>query len=297
MAPVREPAVAGSFYPGGREALLASLQDCFQHKLGPGALPQVAADGPGVLDALISPHAGYMYSGPGAANGFAALAADGTPETVVIIGPSHQAGGRGAAVSFAEAWRTPLGPVSVDVDLCRALVEATDLLVADEETHRWEHSLEIQVPFLQFVYGERTPKLCPICVRSHPFGPLDQLVQDVTALGTALAGALEGRRGMVIASTDFSHHIPHARAQRQDKLALDAILALDPPGLLRTVADHDISMCGPVPVAIAVSFCHARGRHVAELLRYYTSGDITGDRSSVVGYASLVVRRAGGEVR
>ena len=296
MSGVRDPAVAGSFYASTKEDLAQSLRECFLHDLGPGALPEVAADGPGLLDALVSPHAGFMFSGPGAANGFAALAADGIPETVVILGPSHRGIDRRAAVSLAEAWRTPLGQVSVDTDLCRALIEESDLLVGDDEAHRLEHSLEVQVPFLQFVYGPRAPKICPICVRSHPLGSIDQLLLDATSLGQTIARVLAERRAVVLASTDFSHQVPHTMAERQDRMALDAILALDPGLLLRTVADHDISMCGPVPVAIALAFCLARGPHTAELLRYYTSGDIIGDRSAVVGYGSLVVRRIGGAV-
>lgn len=302
MAQVREPTVAGSFYPGRREALLASLAECFLHQLGPGSLPKANPRGPGAIAALVCPHAGYMYSGPAAAHGFAALAADGIPECAVILGPSHRSLGRAAAVSLAESWRTPLGEVAVDTASARALTESTDLLVADEEAHRWEHSLEVQVPFLQFVYGERTPKIVPICIRAHPYDNLDHLIEDANQLGKVLSDSMSGKRAVVIASSDFSHQIPHASAVRQDKLALDRILALDPAGLLATVQEHQISTCGPVPVAIAIAYCQAAlpgqgdgGK--AELLCYYTSGDITGDRSAVVGYASVVIRLSGGEHR
>ena len=290
MPRVREAAVAGSFYAGRREALLGSLEECFLHPLGPGARPEVNPNGPGVIAALVSPHAGYMYSGAAAAHGFAALAADGIPECAVILGPSHRSLGRAAAVSLADAWRTPLGEVAVDVQLGRRLLESTNLLVSDDDTHRGEHSLEVQVPFLQFVYGERTPSILPICVRAHPYDDLGQLVADADALGRALADGLAGKRAVVIASTDFSHQIPHPAAERQDKLALDQILALDPAGLLRTVQERQISTCGPVAVAIALTYCRAKGGGEAQLLRYYTSGDITGDREAVVGYASVVIR-------
>jgi hypothetical protein len=236
-----------------------------------------------------------MYSGPAAAHGFAALAAEGIPDTVVLLGPSHHALARSAAVSLAETWLTPLGAVPVDLDLGRALVGKTELVVADEQSHRWEHSLEVQLPFLQFAYSPQTPRICPICVRSHPLTDLRQLTRDVEELGLALAQATAGSNVVLIASTDFSHQVPQAEAQREDELCLDAILDLDPQRLLRTVAERNISMCGPVPVAIALSCCKASGAHVAELLRYYTSGDITGDLGAVVGYASLLVRRSGGE--
>lgn len=293
MRGAREAAVAGAFYESSREALVASLRDCFLHELGPGALAQATAGGPGRVRALISPHAGYIYSGPAAAHAFTALAADGVPETAVILGPSHYTSDRRVALSSAAAWRTPLGEVQVDADLAGQLLKSSDLFEVDEQVHAREHSLEVQVPFLQFVYGERAPKICAVCVRSHPYGAPDDLVADARELGEALAEALGGRRAVVIASTDFSHHLPQELAQSQDRLALDSILDLDPEGLLRTVAEHDISMCGPVPVAIAL-FCALRqGPCGTKLLRYYTSGDVTGDRHSVVGYASLVVSTGG----
>jgi AmmeMemoRadiSam system protein B len=236
-----------------------------------------------------------MYSGPAAAQAFAALAADGTPETVIIIGPSHYAAARGGAVSLVDAWRTPLGEVPIDRGLGARLVETSPLLEADEAAHDLEHSLEVQVPFLQFVYADRVPKICPICIRSYPGRDIDRLTEEARLIGEAIAAATASCRAAVIASTDFSHHVPHDVAQRQDRLALDAILELDAGALLRTVYESDISMCGPVPVAIALSFCLARGECQPELLCYYTSGDITGERSGVVGYASLVIRTTGGD--
>jgi len=295
MSSVRQPAVAGSFYEARKEALMASLQECFLHPLGPGSLPRPSADGPRLITALVSPHAGYMFSGPAAAHAFAALAADGRPDTVIILGPSHHVAARRAAVSLAPAWRSPLGEVPVNLELGRKLIEGSPLLEADEAAHRPEHSLEVQVPFLQFLYPERLPTICPICIRSHPVGGFAQWVEDAGALGEAIAQQIGSSRAVVIASTDFSHHIPHHLAQRQDRLALDAILALDPERLVRTVYENNISMCGPLPVAIALFCCLARGPHQSQLLRYYTSGDIIGDRSAVVGYASLVIRRTGGD--
>lgn len=295
MSGVREPAVAGQFYEGERGRLAASLEECFRHPLGPGSLPVVAQEGPGLISALVSPHAGYMFSGPAAACAYHALAADGAPEVAIILGPSHHAGGRRAAVSLAEAWRTPLGLTQVAVELGQELIAACDLLEADEQVHRLEHSLEVQVPFLQFIYGDRAPRICPICVRSHPFSSLQQAAADARAIGETIARVAGKHKVVVIASTDFSHHIPHERAQRQDRMALDAIVALDPERLLRTVVEHDISMCGPVPVAIALHWSLARGGEPrASLLRHYTSGDIISDRRAVVGYASVVVARGGG---
>jgi len=295
MSGVRQPAVAGRFYEGTRGTLARSLRECFLHPPGPGSLPEADPEGPGLIDAVVSPHAGHMFSGPAAAHGFAALAADGVPDIAIILGPSHYAAERSAAVSGADAWLTPLGQVPVDAELCRELVAASPLLEADDHAHRLEHSLEVQVPFLQFIYPDRVPPLCPICLRSHPMSNVDQVVEDARDLGRTIAQAVGSRRAVVVASTDFSHQIPDDVARRQDRLALDAILAQDPERLLRTVYENEISMCGPVPVAAALSFCLARGPHEAKLLTYYTSGDIIGDRRAVVGYASLVIKRTGGD--
>jgi hypothetical protein len=289
MSRVRDPAVAGRFYEAAPERLTASLRGCFTHPFGPGRLPEVAADGEGRMAALINPHAGYVYSGPAAAHGFAALAADGVPETVVILGPSHYSADRRAALSTADAWRTPLGDASLDAAVGEAILAKCDLVVGDERPHRMEHSLEVQVPFLQFIYGDRMPKICPICVRSYPLCPVEEVAADARAIGDALAQVLAGRRAVVIASTDLSHQMPQPVAERLDRMAIEAALAVDSGRLLKTVVENDITMCGPAPVAIALSYCRAIGRTRAELLRYYTSGDIIGDHTGVVGYASLTV--------
>jgi AmmeMemoRadiSam system protein B len=290
MPEVRHPVIAGQFYEGTPEALEASLRECFLHSLGPGALPTVDPAGPGLVSAVVCPHAGYVYSGPAAAHSYAALAADGLPETVVILGPSHHTAARSAALSLVDAWRTPFGDVPIDRDLGCALVDSSPLFERDESTHRYEHSLEVQVPFLQFIYGDRVPAILPICVRSHPSYDVGSLLADSQAMGEALAAAAGSRRIALIASSDFSHQVPHEVAERQDRRALDAIESMDPGALLEVVARHRISMCGPVPVAIALFHCLSRGPHAAQLLRYYTSGDIVGDRRAVVGYASLTIR-------
>ncbi len=297
MPGVRQPAVAGQFYEGRKEALTASIQECFLHPLGPGSLPRADPDGPGAIAAVVSPHAGYMFSGPAAAHGYHALAPDGLPDTIVILGPSHYTASRRAAVSLVDAWRTPLGDAPVDGDLGRDLIQASPLVEEDEQAHQSEHSLEVQVPFLQFIYSDRMPRILPVCLRSHPMHDIDSLVGDTDDLGRALAATVGSRRVLLVASTDFSHQVPQEIAERQDRFALDAIEAMDPGSLLRTVFTRGISMCGPVPVAVALSFCLARGRHEPELLRYYTSGDIIGDRRAVVGYASFVIRHLGGTAR
>ncbi|MBN1461150.1 MAG: AmmeMemoRadiSam system protein B [Armatimonadetes bacterium] len=297
MAAVRPPAVAGQFYEGRQAALQSSIEDCFKHPLGPGSVPTLNLAGPGEIQAVVSPHAGYMFSGPAAAHGYHALAADGLPEAVIMLGPSHYTADRVGAVSMAEAWRTPLGEAKVDRALGQSLVDASPLLEADETPHRSEHSLEVQVPFLQYIFGESMPGIVPICIRAHVMEGIDAVIEGARNLGETIAEVVGSRRVVVVASTDLSHQVPHEVAAREDRRALDAIEAGEPERLLRTVYERGISMCGPVPVAIALNWSAVRGAQHAEQLKYYTSGDIIGDRHAVVGYASLVVRRPGGQGR
>ncbi len=294
MSSVRRPAVAGEFYEGREEALRSSLDECFRHPLGPGATPALNPDEAGEIEAIVSPHAGYMFSGPAAAHGYRALAADGVPEAIIILGPSHYTADPVGAVSLAQAWRTPLGEARVDRELGQSLAEATPLLEVDETPHQSEHSLEVQVPFLQFIYADRMPGIVPICLRSHALRGIEEVVEGARRLGETMAETVEGGRVVLVASTDLSHQVPQEVAEREDRLALNAIEAMEPDRLLRTVYERGISMCGPVPVAVALSWCRARGGQTVELLQYYTSGDIIGERRAVVGYASLVARRSGG---
>ncbi len=289
----RSPAVAGRFYERGAEALREQLRGCFLHPFGPGQLPEVNLAGPGDVRALISPHAGHMFSGPAAAQGMAALAADGAPEVVVLLGPSHYASARRAALSRVRAWRTPLGAARVDQEFGARLLAATDLVEADERTHAPEHSLEVHVPFLQHTFGEHLPALVPICTRAQVFGDLEQVIAEAQALGETLAQVAGERRVVALASTDLSHQEPQEVAQRQDALVLEAMLALEGERLLRTVVAHEVTMCGPVPVAIALAFARARGARQGRQLSYYTSGDIVGEMEGVVGYASVVVTAGG----
>jgi AmmeMemoRadiSam system protein B len=296
MSEVRAPAVAGQFYERSPRRLEESLRDCFHHRLGPGRLPEVNGSGPGAITALVSPHAGYVFSGPAAAHGYVALAADGIPEAVIVLGPSHHFPGHSAAISTAAAWATPLGEAPVDDALRRKLLAEDDLFAADERTHMPEHSLEVQVPFLQFTYRDRLPPIVPVCLRAYPLNSVAQAAEGAKRMGEAIARAISGRRVALIASTDLSHHFPYDEAQRRDQLALDAIRAMDPARLLQAAVAMDIRMCGHMPVAVAMHCCLARGPHAAELFSHYTSGDIIEDRSAVVGYASLALRAEGGGV-
>jgi MEMO1 family protein len=278
---MRKPAVAGSFYAGSFAGLQRQIEDCFKHPIGPGALPGETRSAERHTLGLVSPHAGYRYSGPVAANGFARLAAEKMPEVVVIVGPNHRGLGAAVAVGRQSAWQTPLGSVDVDLEVGEAVVAGGQWARWDDLAHGMEHSLEVQVPFLQYIYGSGF-KIVPVAM-------LRQEMEIARDLGRAIASALRGRAGLIIASSDFSHYESQASAGRKDRLAIDAILKLDPAQVEATVISQNISMCGPGPVMAMITAGKELGARKASLLRYATSGDITGDYSEVVGYASVMV--------
>ncbi len=279
---IRKPAVAGLFYEGSTESLRKQLEWCFLHELGPGKIPEVNTKGPRRIVGIVAPHAGYMYSGPVAANAYYALALDGAPEVFVIMGPNHQGVGSPIATCESEVWETPLGNVRVDLDLAREIVRESGIVDMDDEAHAFEHSIEVQLPFLQFVFENTSFKIVPISM----------LLQDLESskiLGKALAKVLRNRNAVIIASTDFTHYEPHDVAKEKDMKAIECILRIDPELLFKTVRAHNISMCGVGPVATMLVASKLLGASVAQLLKYATSGDITGDKSQVVGYGSLAI--------
>lgn len=263
--------------------MIKQIEDCFKHRLGPGYLPKVKLiEGERKIYGLVSPHAGYMYSGPIAAHGYCKLAEDGAPTVFVILGPNHTGLGSGISIyPFEGVWKTPLGDVEVDPQICRRIVEASDLVDIDERAHIYEHSIEVQIPFLQYLYG--SPKIVPICM-------LMQDLETSRELGEALAKALKGVDTVIIASTDLNHYEPHDRTLKKDRLVIDAILRMDEEALFKAV-DEGVSMCGPGPVATMIVTLKMLGHFKTVLLSHRTSGDITGDYSSVVGYASIVFER------
>jgi AmmeMemoRadiSam system protein B len=278
---VRRPYVAGSWYPGTAESLRREIERCFTHRLGYGRIPEVARDGLRLIIGLVSPHAGYMYSGPIASIGYGKLAEDGIPESVIMIGPNHTGLGSAVSVMAEGLWETPLGSVEIDTALAKAIVETSGIADVDDYAHRFEHSLEIQLPFLQYLYGSSF-KIVPICMMLRDY-------DTARELGESIASSVAGRNILILASTDLTHYEPHKIAVEKDRLAMEAILKLDAELLLKRVEENDISMCGSGPVATMIVACRKLGASRAELLGYATSGDITGDRSAVVGYASIAV--------
>jgi AmmeMemoRadiSam system protein B len=276
---VRPPAFAGSWYAGTRQGLEKQIEECYTHKLGPGERPQVVENGPRRIVGLVSPHAGYVYSGPVATHGYFQLAKDGKPDVVVIFSPNHTGRGSALAVMNEGAWRTPLGDVEIDTRIANRILHESQIVDVDDRAHSYEHSIELQLPFLQHLFGSEF-KFVPICF----------LMQDLKSsreVGQATAKALTSENALVIASTDMTHHEPQETAMLKDKMAIEAAIKMDETQYYSTVESHGITTCGPGPTIAAIAAAKAQGARKAKLLCYRTSGDVTGDFSAVVGYASI----------
>lgn len=283
---IRRPAVAGMFYDQNPDDLRETIEACFLGPYGPGRLPTPASIITRDITGLVCPHAGYRFSGYGAACAYAELADDGLPDTAVLIGPSHRTYRATAAIVSSGKWLTPLGEVEIDSEVANVILKSSDLVREDETAHAAEHSLEVQVPFLQYM-NART-KIVPIVLSILAWEEARLYAEE---LGRAVAKALDGRNAVVIASTDLTHYETKTEAERKDGYAIEAIKSLDYVGLLDVVERMDISMCGVTPVAVLLAANAIMGAKRAELLSYYTSGDIIGDMSQVVGYAALKITR------
>jgi len=279
----RRPAVAGYFYPADPDELREMIEWAFKHPLGPGGLPGEVGSLGRASVGFVAPHAGYMYSGPVAAHAYYRLALEGPPETVVIAGPNHTGMGSLVSVYKEGVWETPLGEVEVDSEFVKAMVANSRFLDPDEKAHIYEHSVEVHVPFLQYLFGDRF-KIVPIVV----WHQTPEVAEDI-ARAVAKAAEELGRDVVFIASSDFTHYESHESASKKDSIAIEAIKRLDPEGLFAVIEKYNISMCGPAPVAALLYLGRIRGSTHAELLKYATSGDVTGDKSSVVGYAAIRV--------
>lgn len=270
---MRYPAVAGQFYEGKEATLRKQIEECFLHNLGPGEIPQLQTGDRSIKGAVV-PHAGYMFSGPVAAHVCSALAKDGFPETFIIIGPKHTGFGSPVAIT-TEEFKTPLGNVAIDLDLAKEL--HTGVIDNDLIAHRGEHSIEVQLPFLQYMKPDI--KFVPLCI-GH------QTYKMAREIGGIISKAIKGKDVVVLASTDFSHYVPKDIAKKKDMKAMEAIIKLDAKGLYKTVDKYNISMCGFGPVMAMIEAVEGTQ---AKLLKYSTSGDIM-DMRDVVGYGAVVIR-------
>jgi len=231
---------------------------------------------------LVSPHAGYMYSGPPAACGFYELAQDGHPDVVIIIGPSHRRAGSGAVLQAEGAWATPLGQTRIDAATAATLLESCPDLTEGTRELEYEHSLEVQLPFLQHLYGDKL-NIVPIMMFAQDWEPAE-------SLAAAIAQACQQQDVVIIASTDMTHQQPPPVAREQDMMLVKYMEELDSQGLLAERARRGITMCGYGPTAVMMAAAKQLGAQRGELIAYSNSGDVQ-PMPTVVGYVSLKVVR------
>ncbi len=274
---IRQPAVAGRFYPGNAQHLRAAVETFTTPRAS--AEPTVETETRIPAVGCVVPHAGYVYSGAVAGAVFRRLE---LPRRCLILCPNHTGMGEPLAIMSLGAWHTPLGDVPVDAELAEALKAAMPLLSEDQAAHRYEHALEVQLPFLQVLRPGF--QFVPITVGTSNFEALSALGD---AIGKLLAELSEP--ALVVASSDMNHYESDTVTRAKDRRAIDQILALDPRGLYDTVRQGNISMCGYGPATIMLTAARKMGATKAELIRYATSGDVSGDRDMVVGYAGIAV--------
>jgi len=265
---IRTPVVANQFYPGDPEILRQTLAE----------LTPTSSKEKKKAFAVVSPHAGYIYSGAVAGETFALVE---IPDTIIILGPNHS--GRGARVAMMSQgkWQMPLGNIELNAELGN-LLSSSAVIEEDNIAHSSEHSLEVQVPFLQYLKKEFT--LLPFVVSHIPYS-------DCVKAGKEIAAAISqyNKSVLMVASTDMTHYESRKSASHKDHLALKHIISLDPEGLYNTVVGQRISMCGIMPTTIALIAAIELGATKAELVRYTDSGETSGDTQQVVGYAGCVI--------
>jgi hypothetical protein len=270
---VRAPAVAGQFYPRAASEVNAAL-DKLVHPVVSGRK----------AIAVICPHAGWMYSGYTAGLVYSAVQ---VPDRVILVGPNHHGIGSRYAVFSSGAWRTPVGDVPVAVPLALSLLDDCDLLAEDERAHSQEHSLEVQLPML--LRANPNIHIVPLLI-GGPW-PESGGRHELREIGTAIAHSVQeyGKPVLLVASTDLNHYEDQETSNVKDKLALDAVVNLDPDALMDRVIEKEISMCGVAPTYIVLWAANGLGAKHAELVDYRTSGDVSGDFTRVVGYGGVVV--------
>ncbi len=268
MMSIRMPAVAGMFYEGQPERLREQVLGC----LPAGVQPEAALG-------VIVPHAGYVYSGGVAGAVYARVA---LPRTAVVLCPNHTGRGAPASLEPSDAWRTPLGDVPTNARLARRLLELAPSLEEDRGAHVREHSLEVQLPFLQVLRPDA--EIVPVCLGAPDLELCRQVGEAVARIQ-----AEEPEPPLLIASSDMNHYEPRDVGRRKDERALARIEDLDPEGLFTTVRTENISMCGFLPATALLFAARQAGAHHARIVARRDSGDETGDTSSVVGYAGVIV--------
>jgi AmmeMemoRadiSam system protein B len=273
MGLVREAAVAGTFYPDDPKILAGEIQGYLKNA----KVEEIE----GEVVGLISPHAGYVYSGQVAAYGMKAIISRGHYDTVIVIGPSHRAYFEGAAIMDRGSYRTPLGAVDIDEELARAIMDESKLVFSNIGVHGPEHSLEVQIPFLQTVLSNF--KLVPMVMGSQEGDVCESLAK-------AIYGGIKrrGKHVLVVGSTDLSHYHSYAEAKKLDKLVVNRLEKFDVQGMLEDFNGEMCEACGRGPIVVTMMLSRLLGASESKVLKYANSGDVSGDKSQVVGYTSAV---------
>ncbi|MGQ9618085.1 MAG: AmmeMemoRadiSam system protein B [Candidatus Aminicenantia bacterium] len=268
MTQIRKPAVAGQFYPKGKDSLLKVISNFINEEKEKRKCL-----------AMISPHAGYMYSGKVAGETFSTVF---IPDSVLLLGPNHTGLGKTFAIMDKGIWETPLGDVEINEELATIIINESDLVRVDPSAHSWEHSLEVQLPFIKYFNPNVT--FVPICIQKTNY-------EQLKKFGEEIAEAIKrfGKDLLIVASSDMSHYVPQEEAKIKDWLALEKIESLNPYELYKIVEMENISMCGIAPVVSTLSACLKLGASKAQVVNYATSGDVSGDYSEVVGYAGIII--------
>jgi AmmeMemoRadiSam system protein B len=275
MTILRRAAVAGSWYPASAPALEAAV-DAYLARVGPQGV-----DVDGDVVALVAPHAGLMYSGPVAAHAYNLLTSR-QCEVAILVGPSHFVGFDGVAVCAAGAFETPFGAAEIDADIVAALLRHSSVIKVDTGPHVREHSLEMQLPFLRRV--SPATKIVPLLMGYQTAATAD-------ALAIGIAEAVRGKPALLVASTDLSHYHDAKTARRLDSVVIDCVARLEPDDLQRALDRQPDHACGGGPTVAVMKAAKALGATTARILDYADSGDVSGDKSSVVGYLAAALCR------
>ncbi len=274
---IRPPSVAGMFYELNPERLKKEIKSCFSRDIGPKKIQEED------LKACVVPHAGYLYSGPVAAHVYAKI----KKANYIIIGPNHRPIGTKYAIIKSGEWKTPLGGVKINEKVSEELIKKCPLLKNDPISHQQEHSVEVQLPFLQYRFGNEFT-FVPIAITNDY--PNTDFLEECKVLGEAIADVVKKQKDewIVIASSDFSHYVPYEYAHEVDKWVIESIVKLNEEEFFERVQEKDVSICGFGGIAVAMVSAKKLGAKKGRLLTYKTSGDVVGDRSSVVGYGGII---------
>ena len=268
---VRKPAVSGQFYSNAFNSLKEDISRLTTQETRKKA-----------VIACILPHAGYIYSGKVAGKTVSRIE---IKDNVILVGPNHRGVGAAFSIMTEGVWQTPLGEIKINSDLAKSIFKKSTYFSDDQSAHIYEHSIEVELPFLQ--HFNPGLQIVPIVASEGPIGAYKEI-------GLGIASAIEEsklqRSALIVASSDMTHYEPQQEAERKDKQAIEAILALDEDALIERVKKDNISMCGYIPCFIMLVAAKALGAKSAELVEYKTSGDVTGDYSSVVGYAGIIIQ-------